>query len=143
MTIATDDKAVELRIVLSGRFAVVSPGAGNLTPVGAKSQALLAMLASSPDRTRTRRWLAEKLWSDRGPDQASGSLRQALTDIRATLGVHSGLLGADRQKVWLDETRVAVQMTEAPHPEFLEGIDVRDPEFGVWLRMERLRRDIY
>jgi hypothetical protein len=31
-------------------------------------------------------------------------------------------------------------VTEAPTPEFLEGIDVRDPEFGLWLRLERLRR---
>ena len=141
MTISPDGKAAELRIVLSGRFAVMSLVDGNLTPVGAKSQALLALLASCPDRTRTRRWLAEKLWSDRGPDQASGSLRQALTDIRATLGKYSGLLGADRQKIWLDAGGVAVKVTEAPHPEFLEGIDVRDPEFGVWLRMERLRRE--
>jgi tetratricopeptide (TPR) repeat protein len=129
-----------LRIVLSGRFAVLARDIGDVTPVGAKSQALLALLAASPDRTRTRRWLAEKLWSDRGPEQASGSLRQALTDIRAALGCHSGVLGADRQKVWLDVGRVTIEATEAPTPEFLEGIAVRDPEFGVWLRVERLRR---
>jgi hypothetical protein len=140
VTIAQDVQSAELRIVLSGRFAVIAPASGDLTPVGAKSQALLALLATSPDRTRTRRWLAEKLWSDRAPEQASGSLRQALTDIRATLGNHSGLLGADRQKVWLSTTGVAVEVTEAATPEFLEGIDVRDREFGLWLRLERQRR---
>ncbi len=135
-----DAQPAELKVVLSGRFAVTSRDLGSLTPIGAKSQALIALLATSPDRTRTRRWLAEKLWSDRGAEQASGSLRQALTDIRAALGCHSGLLGADRQKVWLDQARVAVEVTEAPNPEFLEGIDVRDPEFGIWLRLERLHR---
>ncbi|MGQ0567065.1 MAG: hypothetical protein ACT4OK_18645 [Gemmobacter sp.] len=133
-------QSADLRIVLTGRFSAIAEGTRNVTPVGAKSQALLALLASAPDRTRTRRWLAEKLWSDRAPEQASGSLRQALTDIRAALGLHSDVLGADRQKVWLDGARVAVETTEAPSPEFLEGIDVRDPEFSIWLRLERLRR---
>ena len=140
MTIVQDVHVQELRIVLSGRFAVMASDLGNVTPVGAKSQALLALLATSPDRTRTRRWLADKLWSDRGPEQASGSLRQALTDIRAALGSHSIILGADRKTVWLTPALVTVQVTEAPTPEFLEGIDVRDPEFGIWLRLERLRR---
>ena len=140
MTLVQNVQSPELTIVLSGRFAAISPDIGDVTPVGAKSQALLALLATSPDRTRTRRWLAEKLWSDRGPEQASGSLRQALTDIRAALGSHSGVLGADRQKVWLTPALVTVEVTEAPSPEFLEGIDVRDPEFGIWLRLERLRR---
>ena len=140
MTIAQDVQPAELRIVLSGRFAVMARDTGEVTPVGAKSQALLALLAASPDRTRTRRLLAEKLWSDRGPEQASGSLRQALTDIRSALGSHSGVLGADRQKVWLNPDLVAVEVTEAANPEFLEGIDVRDREFGLWLRLERMRR---
>ena len=140
VTIVMDVRSPDLKIVLSGRFAAIASDLGDVTPVGAKSQALLALLATSPDRTRTRRWLAEKLWSDRGPEQASGSLRQALTDIRAALGACSIVLGADRQKVWLSAALVTVEVTEAPNPEFLEGIDVRDPEFGIWLRLERLRR---
>ncbi len=140
MTLVQDVHAMVLKIVLSGRFAAIASDLGDVTPVGAKSQALLALLATSPDRTRTRRWLAEKLWSDRGLEQSSGSLRQALTDIRAALGTHSVVLCADRQKVWLNPHLVTIEVTEAPTPEFLEGIDVRDPEFGIWLRLERLRR---
>lgn len=121
----------------------VQDGAGRIvTPKGAKNQALLAMLALSPDMSRPRRWLEDKLWSTFGAEQASANLRQALSKLRHALGPDSALLQADRTGVSLDPSRVRVDLLEEIVPdddrvELLQGIDVRDPEFEDWLRQER------
>ncbi len=128
-----------VRIGLTGRFRVCGGDGSDLTPKGAKSQGLMALLATSPDLCRNRRWLEDKLWSDRGAEQASASLRQALVDVRRALGPHSDLLLADRQKIGLRRDRVTIELTPDDETEFLEGIDVRDPEFESWLRHERHR----
>jgi hypothetical protein len=129
-----------VRVVLSGRFRVESPEGLDLTPKGAKNQALLALMATSPDLFRNRRWLEDKLWSDRGSDQASASLRQALSEIRRALGQHAGILLSDRQKIGLQRELVQLDLSATGEPEFLEGIDVRDVEFEAWLRNERHRQ---
>lgn len=128
-----------LRLSLSGRFRVTAADGTDLTPKGAKVQGLLALLATSPDLCRNRRWLEDKLWSDRGTDQASASLRQALTELRRSLGTSHPVLTSDRQKIGLRRDRVQVDLSTTGDPEFLEGLDVRDPEFESWLRHERHR----
>lgn len=129
-----------LRLCLSGRLRMEAPDGTDLTPKGAKVQGLLALLATSPDLCRNRRWLEDKLWSDRGMDQASASLRQALTELRRSLGAHDAVLTADRQKIGLRRDRVQIDLSTTGDPEFLEGLDVRDPEFESWLRHERHRQ---
>ena len=102
-----------------------------------KSQALLALLATAPGYRRSRVWLADKLWSDRDAERADGSLRQALSEIRRTLGGAAGTLCADRRNVWLAaQTVVDIDGDDGT---FLEGIDVRDPEWEDWLRIQRSR----
>jgi hypothetical protein len=94
--------------------------------------------------SRPRRWLEDKLWSDRGPEQASASLRQTLSEIRRGLASYPGLLLADRSTVALARDRISTDLAD-PHDEpgglheFLEGIDVSDPEFEDWLRTMRSR----
>jgi tetratricopeptide (TPR) repeat protein len=134
---------------LFGPFSVVGPGGCDLTPKSRKSRAVLALLAVAPRGSRSRVWLRDKLWSDRGEDQASASLRQALLDIRKALGPAAGrALTADKNTVSLDLGMIAVDALEMLAPErraealaqaehFLEGIDVRDPEFEDWLTLER------
>ncbi|WP_146227952.1 hypothetical protein [Rhodobacter viridis] len=104
------------------------------------------MICTVPDHRRTRRWLEARLWSDRGATQASGSLRQSLYEVRQALGPHAGLLGSDRDMVWLSgvvtdlETDPAgVADAIASGREFLEGIDIRDDAFEDWLSAERAR----
>lgn len=133
--------AARVRIGLRGRFAVWSAAGQDLTPGGAKAQGLLALVATSADFSRSRRWLQDKLWSDRGREQGAGSLRQALTEIRRCLGPDAGVLRTDHHTIGLDRTQVAVIADGAGRDDFLEGIDVRDPEFEAWLRDERLRRE--
>ena len=135
-------RRIKISISVLGPFQV-RDGDGQLLPLkGAKNQALLAMLALSPDMTRPRRWLEDKLWSTFGPEQASANLRQALSKLRSALGVSAGLLVADRSSVSLDPRGVIVDLLEEVVPEddrveLLQGIDVRDPEFEDWLRQER------
>lgn len=131
-----------IEIRLSGRFRVSTFEGRDLTPNSAKGQGLLALLATQPDLERGRAWLQDKLWSDRGQETGAGSLRQELTQIRKRLGSYSYVLGADRQKVFLDsDLVVVVDDPLSGGVEFLEGIDVCDQEFAVWLSLERSARE--
>lgn len=131
-----------ITITVLGPF-LVRDGDGVALPLkGAKNQALLAMLALSPDMSRPRRWLEDKLWSTFGPEQASANLRQALSKLRHALGPAAEVIRADRSSVALNARAVTVDLHEEVVPEddrieLLQGIDVRDPEFEDWLRQER------
>lgn len=123
---------------LHGRFRVWHETDGALTPKSAKAQALLAMLLSSDNLDRGRLWLQDKLWSDRAQEQGSASLRQALTDIRRSFGPHADILKADRKTISIDSARVTVlERAKDEDAEFLEGLDVKDPEFNIWLSAQR------
>lgn len=132
------------RVHFFGTFSVIAPGGQDIAPKGAKAKALLALLAEAENMRRGRRWLEARLWSDRGQEQASGSLRQTLMTIRSALGEHASLLGSDRNDVWLDAKRVETDL-ESPAAnsgrEVLEGLDVRDDAFEDWLRELRSRLD--
>ncbi|MFV0490870.1 MAG: hypothetical protein ACK5M4_03545 [Pseudorhodobacter sp.] len=109
----------------------------DLTPKPHKVRALIALLMLSPDCRRSRRWIEERLWSDRGAPQAAGSLRQALVDLRKALGSHSAVLQADREWVSLDAKALDLLPANDAGGEFLEGVTVRDPSFLAWLECER------
>ncbi len=127
-----------------GMFSVIAEDGTVLTPNGAKAQALLVLLYDAPEHRRSRRWLESRLWSNRAPQQASGSLRQALREIRTSFGRFAPLLSADRTNVWLTADQIGTDL-EPPPPEaiapdeILEGLDVRDPEFESWLAAFRQR----
>ena len=141
--------SIVFQLFLFGPFTILGPDGADLTPKSRKSRAILAMLAVAPRGSRSRIWLRDKLWSDRGEDQASASLRQALLDIRTALGDEAGrAIRADKHTVTLDLGLIRIDALEALTPEngtcvvsatehFLEGIDVRDPEFEEWLTLER------
>jgi DNA-binding SARP family transcriptional activator len=135
-----------MHIRLVGVFEVRGPDGRDCTPRGAKARAILAMLCQTPDRRRARRWLESRLWSDRGAEQASGSLRQALMEIRKALGDEADRLETDRDMVRLGG--VTTDLEQDPEAatralqtgrEFLEGIDIIDQSFEDWLRDERAR----
>ncbi len=128
-----------IKFCLSGRFIVCTSTNEILTPKAAKEQALLALLATSKSGERSRTWLQDKLWSDRAPQQASSSLRQALTGIRRRLGDWKDVFETDQNSVRLRFDLVEV-LDLPTDGEFLEGIDVRDPEFEEWLALERSNR---
>lgn len=126
-----------ITVRLHGPMALHAADGRCITPQGAKVQALVALLLATPTMTRTRPWLQDKLWSDRGPEQAAASLRQAIYQLRGALGDAAGALHSDRRAVSLDPAQVRVLPPE-PGQEYLEGIDVRDPEFEDWLTLQRM-----
>lgn len=134
----------KFRLVYFGSFSLLSPDGGNLTPRSNKAKGLLALLGDATDMRRGRRWLESQLWSDRAPAQASGSLRQALIEIRTALGEHADLLGSNRLEVWLEAGRIETDLEPGTafrqaHREPLESLDVRDEAFEDWMRAFRAR----
>jgi DNA-binding SARP family transcriptional activator len=148
-------KVRRLRVFLLGSFAIQAPDGTNLTPKGQKAKALLALIAASERGSRSRTWLCDKLWSDRHAEQALASLRQTLTEIRRSLGIWADdLLRIGRYDIRLNLGSVQIDALclrddsesdeadeilagHAGSVSFLEGIDVRDPEFEEWLAAER------
>jgi hypothetical protein len=124
----------KVELSLNGAFALRTLQGEDLTPKPQKARALLALLATSPDLRRARRWLEERLWSDRGPQQAAGSLRQALVDLRRAMGEHGDIVNATRD--WVELRQGSLNIL-ASGGEFLEGISVRDPAFLRWLDAQR------
>ena len=133
-------------IRLMGQFQVQDATGADHTPRGAKARAILALLCQTPDHSRPRRWLETRLWSDRGQEQASGSLRQALTEVRKALGSMAVNLHSDRDCVTLggfvtdlDQDPDGVRQAMGHGREFLEGSDSIDAAFCDWLAEERQR----
>jgi hypothetical protein len=135
-------QAVQIAVVglaLHGPLRLCDAAGKDITPRPQKVRALVAMLATAPDMRRTRRWLEERLWSDRGPQQAAGSLRQALVDLRRALGPAEDIVVATRDTVAIRPG--GLRLIPAAGGEFLEGIAVRDPSFLRWLEAQRRQAD--
>jgi tetratricopeptide (TPR) repeat protein len=141
------------RIYLFGRLTLLDALGKDCTPRGKKTKALLALLVLAPRGSRSRVWLRDKLWSDRQEQQAAGSLRQALVELRGCLKQLSNTLvmanqnavSIDLSQLWVDAYELtkpgsSVNLSYAVDrqpPEFLEGLDVGDSEFEEWLTVER------
>ncbi|MEM8851688.1 MAG: hypothetical protein AAGE03_16855 [Pseudomonadota bacterium] len=128
---------------LIGDFRVTTSAGQDVTPTSAKARALLAILARTPDRKRSRRWIESCLWADRGGEQAAGSLRQVLTETRRALGDHSSWLQADRTDVAIgplttdvgDRPEEALQALRRGR-DLLEGLRVMSDAFETWRTAE-------
>ena len=130
-----------MRVRLNGPFRVCDDQGRDITPKGLKERGLLALLLLSPGQRRTRAWIQDKLWSDRDTAQASGSLRQALTNVRKALGPCRDGLHSDRSAIWINPPIPLAQMLDPAFGELLEDIDITDPEFVDWLRLLRMQED--
>ena len=74
--------AAELRLSVLGGFALQRANGEAVQISNRKARALIAYLALTPNNTESRERLAGLLWSDRAEEQARGSLRQTLKQIR-------------------------------------------------------------
>ena len=138
---------ISLRIY--GRFRLTGPEGEDLLPRAMKARGLIALLALAPGYSRTRRWLQDKLWSDRDAQQGSDSLRQTLTIIRRSLGKHAHVLRADREQVSFDPAHFSVDRQRGPTDRSREAdadlfcdLDVTDPEFESWVRDQRGQAEV-
>jgi len=151
-------RGAALRLELLGGFAARDGHGREIEIASRKAQALLAVLSLSPGRPQAREKLTALLWSDRGEQQARGSLRQALAELRRALPDHDPpILAARRDSLCIDAEIVAADAVEMERlidegsPEalaeaadlcrgdLLDGLAVRDPAFEDWLRAERAR----
>ncbi|HET9225684.1 MAG TPA: AAA family ATPase, partial [Thermoanaerobaculia bacterium] len=131
-------------LTLIGSPSISGPGGEPIRPQpGAKALALLAYLALEP-RPHSREALADLLWGESLEAEARASLRQALKQLRDSLG---GLVDSDRRMVHLTEPvrcdvteflRLAESNPEAAAaieiPRFLAGFSTRHaPQFDEWV----------
>jgi len=120
-----------------GAFALIDPDGRDVTPKGSKAKGLLAMLCEVSEMRRGRRWIEGRLWSNRSSAQASGSLRQTLSEIKLAFRDDPQVFGADRLNVWLDPEFVETDLDALDDPttlsrELLEGLEIRDVAFQEW-----------
>lgn len=125
-----------------GPFRLVDGLGQDVTPRAMKARAVLALLALAPAHRRTRSWLQDKLWSDRSAKQGSDSLRQALLEIRRSLGGSASILISDREMVCLDRDRFSLVRGavggEGLDSELFADLNVADAEFEQWIRDRRM-----
>lgn len=124
---------------LFGPFQLTDATGGPIL-LGAKSQALLALLATDRSGTRTRAFLRAMLWESSAPEHAAASLRGALSQLRGILNGEEEVLDANRERVSLrlDHVRIA---EDGEGRTFLEGLDIAGLEaFEDWLTEMRSRR---
>ena len=133
---------------LLGPFAMTTSEGARVDFATEKEAAIVAVVLVSENFERSRAWLTSLLWSDRSSEQASASLRQALSRIRRALSEHGleGILVVDRKIVQIRKGFVEVDLIDhsdkanqslAMGAEFLEGMDIRDPAFEDWIRQFR------
>src|SRR5262245_11256034 len=78
-----------------------------------KARALLAYLAARPAQAHSRDKIAELLWGARADEQARGSLRRTLSDLRKALPLADGeWLVSDGDTVKLDNRSVDVDVAQ-------------------------------
>lgn len=139
-----------VRVRVLGGFELIGADGGDLTPSGRKLRALLAVLALAPETGWPRERLTALLWGDREEEQARGSLRQALVELRHLLGDQALL--ASRDNVSLDEASLRVDALEFAalskagawaeaaalyRGELLDGVNLPNGSFADWLLVER------
>ncbi|EAQ47159.1 putative binding domain protein [Roseobacter sp. MED193] len=107
--------------------------------MGAKHQALLALLCMAESGVRTRAFLEQTLWSLAQPEQAKASLRTALSTLRRHLGpAIAKVINANRERVTLDLSRISFEDCTRD-AEFMEGFELPyEANFARWLQQTRI-----
>jgi TolB-like protein/DNA-binding SARP family transcriptional activator/rhodanese-related sulfurtransferase len=141
-----------LRVRLLGGFELSGADGSDLTPPRKMLRALVALLALAPPAGWSREQLTALLWGGRDDEQARGSLRQALAELRRFIG--EAVLRADRETVSFDPAKVGVDALEFAdlsaagkleeaaalyRGDLLEGSDLPGSGFADWLAVERMR----
>jgi DNA-binding SARP family transcriptional activator len=124
-------------------------------PRSRKARAIIAYLALHGGAAVSRERLAALLWSERGDEQARGSLRQALGELRPYAAEPAGFLLIEHDRVRLNMSAVTSDVAQleacaraddvgalsraldAKGELLFDGLDGLDPAFDEWLALER------
>ncbi|MCH4091960.1 AfsR/SARP family transcriptional regulator [Acetobacter sp.] len=146
-------QAAILHLDLLGSMAVQMLDGTALTPTGAKTRGLLAILALSDRRPVTRKTLAHLLWSRRSDEQARASLRQEIhrlsealsplgTDIldiqRHALTLKPVLTTVDAER-YLNASPSGILKLPETDSTLLTDLEAVDPALDEWLTQQRAR----
>ena len=129
---------------LDGTVRLRTRGGADVTPSQGKVRGLLTLLGAAPRHRLSRIMVQETLWSRSAPEQAGGSLRRALSDLREALGEERGAIVRGNGWIGLDPARVAVRLPpeDGPQEGFAADLDLGDAAFRAWLRARRARAGI-
>ncbi|MDB2408068.1 hypothetical protein N9W17_06105, partial [Jannaschia sp.] len=124
----TRSSDAKVSLTLRGRFRIIGSDGSDRTPGARKEGAILALLACTPRRMRTRSWLRSILWSDRSTQQAQTSFRRALSNLRKRLGPDADILDTEDPLTLTLAAQVQVLRGEADGgADLLETLDGVDP----------------
>jgi len=126
---------------LSGPLVVYDCRGKDITPLGNKECALIALLATNENHQRSRNWIKSILWSEYSPKKASASLRQTIWRLRKHFVKPDNFIQTNNAKIWLNNENVRVSRWSKGTANLLEGIDVRDDAFEDWLFDIRIHED--
>lgn len=130
-----NQKNMQVTVITRGRFTVLCPENRDLTPANRKERAVIALLAVNPGKRCTRQWLQSILWSESEPQKAAGSLRRALTNLRANFSDCGSVIESNKHEVWLcASVHVEDRPSMAGTENLLELVNAPDPAFEEWLR---------
>lgn len=151
----------KLVVRLLGGLELKGPGLFELP--NRKGALLAAYLAFYRGRMIPREQIRNLLWSDRRDEQAAGSLRRALADLRkslveqnlsSVLDAGTGTLSLLIDRTDTDSSRFEqligdknqtslIEAANLYQGNLLEGIPIPDPAFEDWLMIERQRLKIH
>lgn len=142
-----------------GEFALIDTVDGrNCAPRSRKARAIIAYLALLEGAATNRERMAGMLWGERGDGRARGSLRQALSELRAFTRHDRRLLLLEGDQISLvptmltsDIARIEASVRAGDFDQLLHlfprsgdrlfsGLDGLDPAFDDWLASERLQQ---
>ncbi|MBY6047928.1 FlgO family outer membrane protein [Vannielia litorea] len=130
----------EVRVIcirLFGVFALSWEDGDEIRVRSTKIRAMLAMLATAPEGTRTRAWLQDMLWGRSGHEHGRASLRRALTDLRNLFGEDFvDLFEVNNSEVRLHLERIRITGT-LEDGDFLEGTEISEDGFEEWIQTQR------
>jgi DNA-binding SARP family transcriptional activator len=141
--------APEIRLCVIGPFKAYDAAGQELRLELRRARAILAVLALSPGRQRSRAALQTMFWNRNGSTDGAQNLRTALRRIRVALGPASECLIAEGPMVKLREDGIEVDLDahdfthlaglpDSSRPVLLEDMDsLAEPEFQNWLRDQR------
>jgi DNA-binding SARP family transcriptional activator len=150
--VADNGGTAALRLITLGAMRLVDASGRDMAPGQRKLLALLTYLALEAPRAVSREEVATLLWGERPDDNARGSLRQALFQLKrivgdaldvtpTTIGLRAGALDVDVAAMEADVARGGYREAALRwHGELLAGAeDVGAEPFREWLAIERAR----